>query len=178
MMSDSSRARKLTHTGLYLALCILLPLGLHQLGPLMGRVWLPMHVPVLLAGFLVGPLSGLVVGLLAPTLSHLLIAMPPGYAVPLMSLELPIYGLIAGMAYMRLRLNIYIALLAAMILGRIAFGLGLFMLGMFMELPYDVAFFFSAAGPILTGLPGMAVQIVVIPVLVASVKRRRRLGRL
>ena len=87
-----------------------------------------MHIPVLLAGFLVGPVSGIVVGLLAPLLSHLLTGMPPTYAVPLMSLELPIYGLIAGLAYRRLKMNIYVSLVIAMIFGRIMFGMGLLVL--------------------------------------------------
>ncbi len=172
MSNSASKTKWLTHSALYLALSVLLPLVCHQLGPLMGRVMLPMHIPVLLAGFLVGPSSGLIVGLVAPSLSYLLTGMPPTYAVPLMSLELPIYGLIAGTAYMRLRLNVYVALVAAMVLGRVMFALGLFVLGMLMELPYDVAFFFSSAGPILSGLPGLALQIVIVPIIVAAVKRR------
>ena len=130
-----------------------------------------MHIPPLLAGFLLGPVSGIIVGVLAPGLSHLLTGMPPTYAVPLMSLELPMYGLVAGMAYKRLNLNIYVALIAAMIVGRIMFGLGLFVLGLFIDLPYSAAAFFSTGGAIVTGLPGIAVQIVVIPVLVAALRR-------
>jgi hypothetical protein len=165
------RAWFAAHTALYLALAVLLPIGFHAFG-LGGRVFLPMHFPVLLAGFLVGAEGGLLVGLLAPVLSHLLTGMPPTYAVPLMSMELPIYGLVAGIAYQRLRLNIYIALVAAMIMGRLMFGLGLFMLGMFMELPYTATAFFSWGGPIIAGLPGMAAQLVVVPLIVAAVRRR------
>ncbi|MGH8016455.1 MAG: ECF transporter S component, partial [Candidatus Zixiibacteriota bacterium] len=137
-----TRARFITHTALFLALAVLLPIGFHQLGA-SGRIFLPMHIPPLLAGFLLGPLSGIIVGVLAPGLSHLLTGMPPAYAVPLMSLELPMYGLVAGMTYDRLRLNIYVSLVLAMIVGRIMFGLGLFVLGLFMDLPYTAAAFFS-----------------------------------
>lgn len=101
----------------------------------------------------------------------MLTGMPPTYAVPLMSLELPMYGLVAGMAYRRLNLNIYVALIAAMIVGRIMFGLGLFVLGLFMNLPYNAAQFFSTGGAIVTGLPGIAVQIVLVPIIVAALKR-------
>lgn len=132
-----------------------------------------MHLPVLLAGFLVGPASGVVVGLLAPTISHLLTQMPPPYAVPLMSVELPIYGLVAGIAYNRLKLNIYVALVAAMIVGRIMFGLSLFVLGMFIDLPYTAAKWFSTGGAIVSGLPGIALQLILVPILVAAVKRNR-----
>jgi riboflavin transporter FmnP len=133
-----------------------------------------MHIPVLLAGFLAGPASGVVVGLLAPLLSYVLTGMPPTYAVPLMSLELPMYGLVAGMAYRKLHLNIYIALVLAMIVGRIMFGVGLFLLGMFIELPYTAATFFSTGGAIVSGLPGIVVQIVLIPLIVAAFNRTRQ----
>ncbi len=136
-------------------------------------MFLPMHLPVLLAGFLVGPAAGVVVGILAPGLSFLLTGMPPTYAVPLMSLELPLYGLIAGICYVRLRLNIYISLILAMIAGRIMFGLGLFVLGLFMKLPYSAATFFSTGGAIVTGLPGIALQVVLIPLIVAGIRRAR-----
>ncbi len=169
---SSSHARFITHTALYLALAVLLPIGFHAFG-MAGRIFLPMHIPVLLAGFLVGPGSGLIVGLLAPGLSHMLTGMPPTYAVPLMSLELPLYGLVAGLTYNRLKLNIYIALVAAMIVGRIMFGVGLFVLGLFMDLPYDAATFFSTGGAIITGLPGIAIQIVLIPLIVAAARRQR-----
>lgn len=159
------------HSALYLALAVILPIGFHAFG-MAGRIFLPMHVPVLLAGFIVGPHCGLLVGLLAPGLSHLLTGMPPTYAVPLMSLELPMYGLVAGLAYRRLHLNIYLALIVAMLVGRLMFGLGLFVLGMFMDLPYTAAVFFSTGGALWTGLPGIIVQIIIIPPIVAAVKRR------
>ncbi|MEW5993792.1 MAG: ECF transporter S component [Candidatus Zixiibacteriota bacterium] len=173
MAPDSGRVRFVTHTGLYLALAVLLPVGFHAFGTA-GRIFLPMHIPVLLAGFLMGPVSGLIVGLLSPGLSHLLTGMPPTYAVPLMSTELPIYGLVAGLAYKRLRLNIYIALIIAMVLGRIMFGLSLFVLGAFMNLPYSAVAYFSSGATIIFGLPGIALQILLIPIIVAAVKRERR----
>ena len=167
----NSQARFAAHAALFLALTVLLPLGFHAFG-LAGRIFLPMHIPVLLAGFLAGPQCGLVVGLLAPGLSHLLTGMPPAYAVPLMSLELPMYGLVAGITYRRLRLNVYLALLLAMIVGRLMFGLGLFVLGLIIDLPYTAAAFFAGGGALWTGLPGIIVQIVLIPVIVAAVARR------
>ena len=169
---EISRTRWIAQTGLFLALSIVLPVGLHAFG-VGGRIFLPMHIPVLLAGFLVGPVSGIAVGLLAPALSHLITGMPPSYAIPLMSLELPLYGLVAGLAYNRLRINVYIALLAAMIVGRLMFALGLIVLGFFMDLPYTATVFLSTTGPLVAGLPGIAIQIVLIPIIVAAVRRSR-----
>ena len=105
---------------------------------------------------------------------HLMTGMPPSYAVPLMAMEQAIYGLVAGLLFKRFKLNIYVALLAAMIVGRLIFGLGLFLLGMFMDLPYGPAVFFSSAGPIVTGLPGIALQIFLIPLVVAAVNEASR----
>lgn len=173
MIKVTSKTSFITHIALYLALAVLLPIGFHAFG-LLGRIFLPMHIPVLLAGFLAGPLSGAIVGLLAPVISFLLTGMPPTYAVPLMTLELAIYGLVAGLVYHKLKLNIYLALLAALVLGRLAFGLGLVILGLFMKLPYTAAVFFSAGGVVVTGIPGIIVQIVLIPVVVTALKRSRR----
>lgn len=168
----SSKTGFITHIALYLALAVLLPIGFHAFG-LLGRVFLPMHIPVLLAGFLAGPFSGIIVGVLAPPISFLLTGMPPSYAVLLMMLELSVYGLAAGLAYKKLNLNIYLALLMALVFGRLTFGLGLLILGRFISLPYTAAAFFSASGAIVTGLPGIIVQIVLIPVVVTALKRTR-----
>ncbi len=123
-----------------------------------------------MCGFIVGPLAGLMVGLMAPFLSHLTTAMPPSYAVPLMTLELSMYGLIAGITYRSLKLNLYLSLILSMILGRIMFAVGLIVMGRFIALPYGPIEFF-AGGVILTGWPGLLLQFIVIPPLVAAIKR-------
>lgn len=173
MPTKARKARLVTHTALYLAVAIVLPVAFHSLG-IAGRVFLPMHFPILLAGFLAGPVSGLITGLLAPSLSYLLTGMPPSYAVPLMTLELAIYGLMAGLTYYRAGMNIYVSLILVMIIGRLMFGLGLFILGMFMSLPYSTTVFFSSVGPIGMGLPGIVLQILLVPITVAAINRGRR----
>ncbi len=165
------RSKLLVRTALFLALAILFPIAFHQFG-MAGRIFLPMHIPVLLAGFISGPVSGLVIGLLAPGLSFALTGMPPSYAVPLMTIELCLYGLTAGLFYYRLRLNLYIALIVALVLGRIGFAIGLVILGLFIELPYGIGTYFSVA--VVAGLPGIIIQIVFLPPIVAAVMRRER----
>lgn len=176
MAASSSRAHTLAYIALFLALSVLLPIAFHA-ADLGGRIFLPMHIPALLAGFLVGPGSGLVVGLLGPGLSNMLTGMPPAVMTPAMTLELSFYGLIAGITYVKMRMNIVAALLIAMVAGRLMFGLAIFLLGLFIDMPYDAALYFSSAGPILTGLPGIAVQLFLIPILVAGVNRYRRSRR-
>lgn len=166
--------KRIAYTALFLALAIILPFAFHQFG-VAGRIFLPMHIPVMICAFTVGPMAGLIIGLLAPFLSHLLTSMPPAYAVPLMSLELPIYGLVAGLGYQKFKLNIYIVLLIAMVLGRLAFAAGLVILGRFVQLPYGPLEFFAAGGALLTGLPGIILQFIVIPPVVAAIRRTARI---
>jgi len=161
----------IVRTALFLALAVVFPIAFHQFG-MAGRYFLPMHIPVLLAGFISGPISGAVTGLLAPGLSFVLTGMPPSYAVPLMTLELCLYGLTAGLFYYKLRLNVYIALIISLVLGRIGFAIGLLILGLFLELPYGVKTYFSVA--VVSGLPGIAIQLIFIPPIVAAVMRRER----
>lgn len=165
--------RRISFIALYLALTIILPVAFHQFG-VAGRIFLPMHIPVLLCGFTIGATAGAIVGLLAPVLSHLLTGMPPLYAVPLMTLELPLYGIVAGLAYKKMGMNIYLSLLIAMVIGRLAFALGLVILGLFIELPYGPVQFFAAGGAAITGIPGIILQIIIIPPLVAAIKRAQR----
>jgi riboflavin transporter FmnP len=160
----------IVRTALFLALAVIFPIAFHQFG-LAGRMFLPMHIPVLLAGFICGPVSGMLVGLLSPGLSFLITGFPPTYAVPLMSIELPLYGLAAGLFYFRLRLNVFVAMGLTLIVGRLGFALGLLILGLFLELPYGVETYFKVA--VVTGLPGILVQFVLLPPIVAAVMRRR-----
>jgi niacin transporter len=160
----------LVRTALFLALAVLFPIAFHQFG-MAGRIFLPMHIPVLLAGFICGPASGFLIGLLAPGLSFLITSFPPSYAVPLMSIELPLYGLVAGLFYYRLKLNIYIALAIALVAGRLGFALGLLILGLFLELPYGVAFYFKVA--VVAGIPGIGIQFLILPPIAAAVMRQR-----
>ncbi|MDD4050401.1 MAG: ECF transporter S component [candidate division Zixibacteria bacterium] len=165
-----SSTRLIVRTALFLALTVLLPIAFHQFG-LAGRLFLPMHLPVLLAGFICGPVAGFLVGLTGPVISFLTTGMPPTYAVPLMSIELPIYGLVAGLTYYKMHMNIYISLIISMIVGRLGFALALLVLGTFIELPYGIGAYFKAV--IVTGLPGIIIQLVFIPPIVAALMRRR-----
>ena len=117
---------KLTYAALCLALCMVLPFLTGQI-PEIGSMLCPMHIPVLLAGFLCGPWWALAVGVIAPVLRFVLFSMPPifptGFA---MCFELGVYGMVSGLFYNKLpkkSLNIYVSLLVAMICGRIVWGL-------------------------------------------------------
>ena len=71
--------RKLTYSAVFLALALVLPFLTGQI-PQIGSMLSPMHLPVMLCGFVCGGPWGLVVGFVAPLLRSLLFGMPP--AVP------------------------------------------------------------------------------------------------
>ena len=158
------RTNKLILTSLFIACGLLLPLAFHSFG-MGGRTFLPMHLPVFLGGLLLGWLPGLIIGALTPVLSSLLTGMPPLIpSLPMMFVELALFGLVSGYLYHDKRKNIYFALITAMIVGRLgaAFVLMLFsdILGIKLHpLTYVAATF-------MTGLAGVIFQIVFIPILV------------
>jgi len=163
-------AKEITLTALFITLGVILPVVFHQFA-LAGRIFLPMHIPVILAGIFVGPVGGLIVGLVCPTLSFFLTGMPPPYAVPLMSMELSIYGLAIGILIRWIELPL-LSLLISMILGRLAFGLGLFILGQFLSLPYGPKAFIKVS--LITGLPGIAMQLILIPLLMETIQLAKK----
>jgi len=164
--------RKLTVSGVCLALCMFLPLLTGQI-PQIGQALSPMHIPVLLAGFVAGPLYAAAVGLIAPILRFTVFGMPPlmphGLA---MTFELAVYGLVSGLLYQRLPKNIasvYISLIGAMVLGRIVWGVVRVVLIGVAGIPFSMEMFI--AGALTRAIPGIIVHIAVIPLLVIALKR-------
>ena len=158
------RTNKLVLTSLFIACGLLLPIAFHSFG-MGGRTFLPMHLPVFMGGMLLGWLPGLIIGSLTPVLSCFLTGMPPLIpSLPMMFVELALFGLVSGYLYHDKRKNIYFALFSAMVIGRLgaAFVLMLFsdILGIKLHpLTYVAATF-------MTGLAGVVFQIVFIPILV------------
>ena len=165
--------RHLVYAAVCLALCILLPFLTGQI-PQIGSALSPMHIPVLLAGFLCGPWWALAVGFVAPMLRHVWMGMPPLITAIAMSFELAAYGLFSGLLYRLLpkkTVNIYVSLIGAMILGRIVWGIAMVVISGVT----GSAFTWSAfmAGALLNAVPGIILHIVLIPILVLALKRAK-----
>ena len=165
--------RHLVYAAVCLALCMLLPFLTGQI-PQIGSALSPMHIPVLLAGFLCGPWWAMAVGFVAPMLRHVWLGMPPLITAIAMSFELAAYGLFSGLLYRLLpkkTVNIYVSLIGAMILGRIVWGLTMVVISGVS----GSAFTWSAfiAGALLNAVPGIILHIVLIPILVMALKRAK-----
>ena len=163
--------RRLTAAALCLALCMVLPFLTGQI-PQIGNALCPMHIPVLLGGFVCGPWWAAAVGIVAPLLRQALFGMPPILTALAMSVELAAYGLISGLVYGKSAKkvkDIYIALVTAMVLGRVLWGIAAaLILGAAGEAFTWAAF---ASGAVLNAVPGILVQIVLIPVIVVALRK-------
>ncbi len=175
MNTNRRSLQKLLYAAACLALCLLLPFLTGQLQSI-GNAFCPMHLPVLLAGFICGPLWAAAVGLMAPLLRFVLFGMPPIYPIgAAMAAELLTYGLVCGLLYAQLpktTRNLYVSLLGAMLAGRIVWGATRALMAGVSEAAFSWAAFW--AGAFAEAVPGIVLQIVVIPPLVPALKKIAR----
>lgn len=168
----NTHIKKLILAALFLAMAMVLPFLTGQI-PEVGAMLCPMHIPALLCGFFCGWPWGLMVGIVAPLLRSVTFGMPPMFPVAIcMAFELATYGAVSGALYQKLpkkKSSIYVALLVAMVVGRLVWGAAQFVC---MGLD-PAAFGFAAfwAGAITSAIPGIIVQIVLIPLLVMALEK-------
>ena len=164
-----SATRKLVMAAMCAALGVVLPQAFHMV-PNAGSVLLPMHIPVLLCGLA----CGLACGILAPLLSSLLTGMPPAAYLPSMLCELAAYGLVSGLMSQFIRLrsrtaSVYVQLVSAMLAGRVVYGVVNALI--FRAGSYSFQIFFTAA--FVTALPGIILQLLVIPPILVLLQKAR-----
>ena len=168
-----SPVKKLIFSGLCVALGIVLPITLHSI-PNAGSIFLPIHIPVLLCGLACGWQYGLACGILTPLLSGLLTGMPPAAFLPAMICELAVYGLLTGIMRGIIKtkhvyIGLYVQLITAMFAGRIVYGIMNAVL--FQAGAYSFQVWVSAV--FVTSLPGIAIQLVLIPLLIIALRKAR-----
>ena len=168
-----NRTRQLVLTALFTAIGVVLPQAFHAI-PNAGSIFLPMHIPVLVAGFAVGPLFGAICGFLTPLLSHLIFGMPPAMMLGQMLCELTVYGLLTGLlnrfvTNKNALVKNYIVLIGAMLGGRLIYGVLNALI--FRAGSYSLQAWVSAA--FVTALPGIVIQLVLIPILVERLQKAK-----
>lgn len=162
----------------FIILGILLPRIINFVGsPTLGNLLSPMHIPVFLTGLTLGPFFGFFVGAVTPLFSTLLTGMPP-FSPPitiLMAFELAAYGFLSGILYNKLKKNIYISLILSMVGGRIVFALTLvFIAPLFAFNPPFINFMKAS---LLTAVPAVIIQIVLLPLIVEKIEPIRKFSR-
>jgi len=156
-----TRIRSAVFLSVLVASAVVLPTVSHLTG-LSVRSLLPMHWPVLLAGLAYGWRGGAIVGMLSPIISHLISGMPYPPMVPIMTVELGVYGALCGLLRERARLSGIFAVGIALVAGRATYiALSLLLA------PYGNPTFATAIAALTPGLIAGAAQMLVLPPLAA-----------
>ena len=153
-----------------IALAVILPQLVHLFsGAAGGAKWLPMYLPVLIGGCLLGWRWGLGVGVLSPVVSFLITfmtgnAMPAASRLPYMIAELAVFAVVSGVFSKKIAENLWLAfpaVLLAQVSGRAVF---LIAAAIFQSIaPLSAAAVWSQ---IQTGLLGLVLQAVLVPFIV------------
>ncbi len=179
-MANVKKTRKTVYAAVFLALGIFLPQAFHIFGA--GSVFLPMHIPVIIAGFVVGGFWGMVVGVLSVILSSAVFSMPGfnpnGFS---MIFELAAYGLFSGIMFdkvfktKRYVARVYLSLISAMILGKIVAIIAKYII--FSAFGSAFAITMVLYSLFVTALPGIALQLVMIPPLMLALKNSKLIDK-
>ena len=171
-MKRMTPVKRMTLAAVCVALCVVLPIAFHAI-PDGGSVFLPMHIPVLICGLVCSWPYGLICGLMGPLLSSVLTGMPGAAYLPAMMVECGTYGAVSGLMLKFVRTgksypDLYIALVTAMLAGRVVSGIAkalIFSPGMAMSAWVTASF--------VTALPGIAIQLVLLPAVVSTLMRAK-----
>lgn len=165
--------KTLTSVGL-IALAVIMPQIVHlALGQPGGVQLLPMYLPVLIGGCLLGWRWAIVVGALSPVVSFAITslfgeAMPALPRLPFMVAELAVFAVVSGLFSKKIYENglwAFPAVILAQLSGRAVF-LGL--VAIFQSVaPFTVEMIWSQ---ILTGWVGLAIQAVLVPLLIIGIR--------
>ncbi len=162
--------KRLTMTAMMVALGLVLPPVIRMI-PNGGVLFSPMHISPLLTGLVIGPIEGIIVGVLCPILNNILYGMPQGSTLVGMCFELPVYGFVAGILMTTLKMNndkvkVYTSLVISMIVGRIVGGIvqAIVLGGNYTIQMWATSYFVST-------LPAIVIHLVLIPLVYFALKK-------
>jgi hypothetical protein len=161
--------RDLAFAGVFGAAAMLLPVLFHVLQ--LGKVFMPMYLPLVALAFFVRPSIAGTTALIVPVLSGLFTGMPPFHPpIALMkAIELGAMGVLIALVVRRFpRASPYLVLVPVLLTGRVAYVGMVYVAASLMDLPAG----FVAGASLLSGWPGVVLMIVVVPPLVMTYRRR------
>ncbi|MBQ9328461.1 MAG: ECF transporter S component [Solobacterium sp.] len=175
MNSKTTDVHSLALSAMFLAVGQVLPFITGQI-PAIGQMLLPMHFPIFLCAFIVGPRYAAIIGFICPLLRSVLFGMPVMFPNGIgMAFELMAYGAITGIVYRALNTKglagIYLALIFGMMGGRVVWGIAQTIL---LGASGAEAFTFEAflAKGFLNAIPGIVAQLILIPSIVYSLQKQ------
>ena len=160
--------RKMIYTALFASIGIILPQFIHIIGgPSLGPILLPIHLPVFIGAMLLGSKSGVLIAIVSLFIGFLL-GMPPYPIIVFMFFEMIVYGFVSGLLYYKLKLNIYISLISAKLLGMIT---ALITINIALELTnVSLPPLFGSIAMFSVGMPGIVIQLIIVPIIVIRLK--------
>ena len=166
--------KKLVLSAMFIAIGLVLPFVTGQV-PEIGNMLLPMHIPVMLSGLVCGWQYGAAVGFITPLLRSLIFGKP--FLFPnafAMAFELAAYGLVIVLVFLLLKkkgiVSLYISLVVSMLAGRAVWGAVMWLILIGGD-GFTLAAFVS--GAFTTAIPGIVLQLVLIPAIMMILKRAR-----
>ena len=169
-----NKTRNMTLSAMFIALGLILPFITGQV-PMIASQLCPMHFPVLLAGFVLGGKYGLLVGIVTPLLRSVMFGMPTMMpSAVCMAFELAAYGFVSGILYEKSSKNlwaIYRSLIAAMLCGRLVWGMASLLVYGMMGNSFAMTMFIS--GAFVNAAAGIVLQLIIIPLLVSYLKKAK-----
>lgn len=175
-MKKHFTTKKIVLGGLFIALGLVMPFLTMQV-PEIGSMLLPMHIPAIISGFVCGWPVAMAVGAITPMLRYLIFHMPGLLTALAMAFELAAYGAFSAVFYKFFPKRIpfiYVSLLLAMAAGRAVWGVVSYFIYTFSGSMFTWEIF--AAGAVLNAIPGIILQIVLVPILVVALKKAKLVG--
>ncbi len=174
------KIKKLVLSAMFLGAGIVLPLLTSQIKEI-GDSLLPMHFITLLCGLLCGGAYGGAVGFILPFLRSFIFSMPPLYPNAIwMALELTTYGFVSGFLYSKSKQQnfktAYISLITAMLAGRVVWGISKAILLGIGGKAFSFAMFI--VGGFVDAVPGIVIQLILIPQIINIVEKINRKKKL
>lgn len=158
------KSKNLVIAGLLIAIGIILPIAFHSFS-MGGPIFLPMHIPILIGGLLLPGGYACIIGAATPLLSFLFTSMPPYPTFLTMMAELFTYALFTSLFYRKLKYGIYQSLIPSMLIGRaVSIFSNWLIVGILLGKPFGLTKVLYTL--FVVGLPGIAIQLVLIPILV------------
>ncbi|TWH83849.1 ECF transporter S component [Sedimentibacter saalensis] len=163
-MNNKITTKEIVLGGLLLATGLILPMIFHLFG-LTGQIALPMHIPVLIGGFLLSPSLALSLGIITPLVSSVLTGMPVLFPMAvIMMVELGTYALTASLLSGKMKMKIIPSLIGAMAAGRIAAGITVAALVALFGVKMNPVLYIK--GAVIAGIPGIIIQLLFVPSIV------------
>ena len=171
-MKNKKNIYKPVLSAMFIAIGLVLPFFTGQI-PEIGNLLCPMHLPVILCGYICGGPWGLLIGFATPILRSFIFGMPVLFPRAIaMAFELATYGFFCGFLYKKLpkrKISIYGSLLISMVLGRLVWGVVQFLCAGLDPEKFNISLFW--AGAVVESIPGIILQIVLVPVLVIILEK-------